>query len=306
MPSAATANSTIVLKLILGNIVRSAFTAASLILPRIESILPPMDDYAASAARVRARSIQTSATMRDLNVHGQQIRIYTWGNPAQQPYVLFAHGWSSYGLRFEAWVARLRELRFAAVTTHQHAQGLSPSSRATPPDFTRNLVSIGTHFGPASAVVGHSLGGAAAVNAMARGLRAERLILLAPAADMLEITHRFSRMIGLTTHLRARLVALFERRTSVSFEEQQGHKNVRAIGRPVLVVHDLLDTDVPWEEGERYVRHASDGRLLSTAGLGHHRIVNDSQVIDACVRFLQGEVVGERVVSSPNLPYGIS
>jgi len=63
---------------------------------------------------------------------------------------------------------------------------------------------------------------------------------------------------------------------------------------------------VPWEEGESYARHWPGARLLSTSGLGHSRIVNDAATIDAGLRFLRGEVVGERVTSSPNLPFGVA
>ena len=33
---------------------------------------------------------------------------------------------------------------------------------------------------------------------------------------------------------------------------------------------------------------------------------DDAAVIEASLRFLAGEVVGERVVSSPNLPFGMA
>ena len=49
-----------------------------------------------------------------------------------------------------------------------------------------------------------------------------------------------------------------------------------------------------------------DARLLSTRGLGHHRIAGDPAVIEAALRFLRGETVGERVVSSPNLRFGFA
>ena len=58
--------------------------------------------------------------------------------------------------------------------------------------------------------------------------------------------------------------------------------------------------------GECYARAWHGSRLLSTVGLGHNRIVDDAGVIEAGLRFLRGEAVGERVVSSPNLPYGIA
>ena len=69
-------------------------------------------------------------------------------------------------------------------------------------------------------------------------------------------------------------------------------------------VHDLADRDVPWEEGERYARFWPGARLLSVNGLGHHKIVNDPDVIAAGAAFLRGEVIGERVVSTQELVYG--
>lgn len=71
-------------------------------------------------------------------------------------------------------------------------------------------------------------------------------------------------------------------------------------------MHDVLDREVPWSEGERIARHWPGARLLSTTGLGHHRIVDDAGVIEAALRFLRGGSPGERVVSTPNLPYGLA
>jgi 23S rRNA (adenine2503-C2)-methyltransferase len=38
----------------------------------------------------------------------------------------------------------------------------------------------------------------------------------------------------------------------------------------------------------------------------YNRIADDQSVIAAALRFLRGESVGQRVVSSPNLPYGFA
>src|SRR3546814_20433818 len=89
-----------------------------------------------------------------------------------------------------------------------------------------------------------------------------------------------------------------------SFEEFQAQTNAPRICRPALIVHDLADRELPWEEGERYARFWHDSRLLSTQGLGHNRIVDNPGVIDAAERLLRGSPVGERVVSTPALPYG--
>jgi pimeloyl-ACP methyl ester carboxylesterase len=113
-------------------------------------------------------------------------------------------------------------------------------------------------------------------------------------------------MIGMGRHLSRRMFALFERTMRFAVEDLQAHNFAPRIARPALIVHDVEDREVPWSEGERYARFWSDSRLLSTRGLGHNRIVDDAGVIAAAIRFLHGETVGDRVVSSPNLPYGFA
>lgn len=306
MSSATSLNSTLVLKRVLGVLMRVIFSMVSRVLPALAvRSAARLMTTPIRTDRARASAMATSATISDLAVGENTLKIYTWGDPGLQPYVLLVHGWSSYGLRFEPWISRLREAGYAVVSFDQQAHGLSSGRRATAPDFARNLLAVGNHFGPAAGIVAHSLGGAATIRALGRGLDANRVVMIAPAGDMVAVTHRFARLVGLAEHLCGRLIRLFEARSAVTFDEQHAQNSVRAIARPLLVIHDLVDNEVPWEEGERYVRHASDARLVSTTGLGHHRIVNDNGVVDASLRFLRGEAIGSRVVSSPNLPYGI-
>jgi pimeloyl-ACP methyl ester carboxylesterase len=259
------------------------------------------------SSRARALAAPTlGARETELDIDGDKIHVYIWGDPATQPYVLFAHGWSSHGTRFLPWVERLRADGYAVVAFDQPAHGRSSGRRATLPEFAQTLEAIGRRFGPAAALVGHSLGGAAAAIAMARGLVVERAVLIAPAADPVDAALRFARVVGLPMRLGRRMVAMFESMVGASFTEFQAHYNAPRIARPALIVHDLDDREVPWAEGERYARYWPDSRLLSTRGLGHNRIAQHEDVIAAALRFLRGEAVGQRVVSTPELPYGIA
>lgn len=260
-----------------------------------------------ASTRSRALAAPTlGAREETLEVDGHAISTYVWGDLRSQPYVLFAHGWSSHGTRIARWLPQLAAAGYAVVAFDQPAHGRSPGNQATLPDFTRHLLAVGEHYGPAAAVIGHSLGGAATLLAMARGLQADRAVLIAPAADPIAAAERFARLMWIGERACQRLFAYFERSIGVSFEEQQAHRNAPAIGRPALIVHDLEDRDVPWEEGERYARYWPDSRLLTTRGLGHRRVLDDGAVIEAGMRFLHGENVGERLVSSANLPFGVA
>jgi pimeloyl-ACP methyl ester carboxylesterase len=257
----------------------------------------------------RRRALATDpgdALVRRVAVGDEQISVYVWGDPAAQPYVLLAHGWSSHGLRFLRWIGPLRDAGYAVVGFDQAAHGRSTGERTHLPQFAEVLGEIGGHYGSASAVVGHSLGGTATLLALSAGLAADRVVLIAPLADPFLAASYFGRLIGLAEHLWAHLFDEFEKSHPTRVASLQAHLMAPAIARPVLIVHDLADREVPWAEGERYARYWPDARLLTTTDLGHHRIVDDHGVIDAALRFLRGDTVGERVVSSPNLPYGFA
>lgn len=260
--------------------------------------------FASSRSRALAAPTHGARESR-LDVDGLSIATYAWGDPSRQPYVLFAHGWSSHGTRIAKWIEPLQSSGYAVVAFDQAGHGRSGGQRTTLPDFACHLMAVARHFGPAAAVIGHSLGGAAAAVALARGLQAERAVLIAPAADPLAAMERFSRFVGLGTAFAARMAAFFEARTRVPIEELQAHRNAPLIARPALIVHDLEDREVPWHEGERYARLWNGARLISTRGFGHNRIADHPGVIGDALRFLRGETVGERLVSSPNLPYGM-
>jgi pimeloyl-ACP methyl ester carboxylesterase len=261
-----------------------------------------------ASSRSRAQAAQGDADMQrgELHVNGETIATYVWGDPSNQPYALLAHGWSSFGLRFLPWVARLRAQGLAVVTFDQPGHGHSTGKLCTLPEFIATIRAIGTHYGHAALAVGHSLGGAAVTLAQDEDWHAERLILLAPAVDMKAAASRFFRLVRLGEHLRQPFYDWLLRRTGVSVEQLQVYRRLPALGQPALIVHDLDDADVPWDEGERYAQFWPGARLYTTQGLGHRRVLDAPEVIDAALAFVRGGAVGERVVGSPNLPYGLA
>ena len=55
---------------------------------------------------------------------------------------------------------------------------------------------------------------------------------------------------------------------------------------PLLVVHDRDDREVGWSDGAAIAQSWPGAELMTTTGLGHHRIVSDSAVIRQVVTFL--------------------
>src|SRR5262249_56819386 len=65
----------------------------------------------------------------------------------------------------------------------------------------------GRGVGPVHAVIGHSLGAAATVIAMAEGLNASRAVLIAPPTNLPRFAQEFARTVGLSPRSSARMVS---------------------------------------------------------------------------------------------------
>ena len=261
-----------------------------------------------STSRSRARAAQADDGMqrRELEVNNQTIATYVWGDPTQQPYALLVHGWSSFGLRFLPWVNHLREAGFAVVTFDQPGHGHSTGELCTLPDFVKTIHAIGGLYGKAALAIGHSLGGAAVTLAQGEHWHAERIVAIAPPSNMESAVERFMRFVRLGPHLRDQLIGWHEQATGVNVRDLDVRRHLPALGQPCLIVHDLDDFEVPWGEGELYARHWHNASLLTTQGLGHHKILDAPAVIDAVLAFTRGERVGNRIVASPNIEFGLA
>jgi hypothetical protein len=240
-----------------------------------------------------------------LSLRGRRIRLMRWGDPQNQPYVLIPPQDAAHADAMAPWIDVLRDAGFAVVAfAREHArQGPRTSTWL---DLANDMLEVGRRCGEAAAVVGHSLGAMSVAVALHQGLRAKRAILISAQADPHAALERFVSRTGIGSRAGACVRDLLEARMGQTLEALQAHRLASAIGIPVLVVHDLLDDEVPWHEGERFARHLSAARLLTTLDLGHHGVLADPSVLHDCVRFLAGATVGDKVVSSQNLPYGFA
>jgi pimeloyl-ACP methyl ester carboxylesterase len=81
---------------------------------------------------------------------------------------------------------------FRVVAHDGPGHGESSGHRASLPQFAQATRLVATELGPVTALVGHSLGGAAVTLALRQGLSAERAVLLAAPADVEIFSHHFA------------------------------------------------------------------------------------------------------------------
>lgn len=229
-----------------------------------------------------------SLRRQDIKVGGDWLVTYQWGDPATEPYVLFSHGWSSFGLRFAGWVPRLRAMGYAVVMFDQRAHGLSEGESSSLPDFVATLRVVGRHFGRPAAVIAHSMGAASVVLATEPAWQPERFVLIAPMLDIERSARLFVRIMGAPKGVFPHFEDAVSDRAKARFSELDVGACIPLMDAPLLVIHDRRDRETPWEDGRRYAEAWPGARLFTTEGLGHNRLVDHPSVVQEVLTFLGG------------------
>jgi pimeloyl-ACP methyl ester carboxylesterase len=234
----------------------------------------------------RLREQLLLATGQHLEVPFQTttLSVWRWG---RGPVVLLAHGWGGSAGQLQAFVQPLLNAGFTVVVFDAPAHGISGGSWASLPRLAAAIAHVAETVGPVYAVIGHSLGAAAAALAISRGMPAQRLVEVAPPADALQWFGRHARALELDERVERLARHKVERRLGVGLELLNPESIGAAVHIPSLVIHDKLDRKVPWGEGARVTRALPDATMMTTLGLGHDRIVGEPAVIEATERFLR-------------------
>lgn len=254
-----------------------------------------------TAPRRRRRPIEPPGRRVEVTVSGRRIIGESWG---EGPTVVLVHGWGGHRAQLAAFVEPLVAAGHHVVAMDapghgESAPGASGGRQATILEFAEALSAVCTAEGPTHAVVAHSIGGMASALAVRDGVACERLVLLAPMAEVTSYTHRFADQLGFGERVRARLARRIENRIGkpLSFFD------IPAMGTQpdlpsLLVVHDRDDVETPWE-GSRDIERAWPGaRLLTTTGLGHRGILRDPDVVHEVVSFTAARPGATRSLSA--------
>ena len=264
---------------------RTAFRAIGTFAPGIaarwaETIFcsPPRNE-----PRPGEEAFLATGTRMTVPAEDQDLAVWTWGSGRV---VVLTHGWGSRAGRFSAFAGALLHAGFRVVLFDAPAHGASSGRQASLPQFSRALRAVGAQVGPVHGLIGHSLGGAAVSLAMSNGLPAQRVVLLAPPADVVVFSHAFSEHLRIPHRVRNVMQQNLENRLRFRFEELHIPTLARSMTAAALIIHDRDDHDVPYAHGEEIASAWPGAQLLATTGLGHRAILRDPEVIRRTVTFL--------------------
>jgi len=270
--------------------VRAAFAILGRVAPGVAATWA-LNLFFTPRGRRRSRrigAILSAARRFDVIVGGQRVAGWSWG---EGPGVYLVHGWAGVGGQLAAFAPPLVASGFRVVTFDAPGHGASAGRRSSIVHFASALNEVVAKEGRAHAVIAHSLGAAAAVRALTRGLEVERAIFLGPTGGPRDWSERFRRHLGIPPHVMASMRERSERWLGASWADFDVPVLARSQAAPLLVFHDRDDGEVPWRDGAAIARAWPGARLVTTTGLGHLRILRDERVVSQAVAFVKGEEV---------------
>ncbi|MCL2803468.1 MAG: alpha/beta hydrolase [Micrococcales bacterium] len=225
----------------------------------------------------------------------ERLVVESWGSGDRLVYLV--HGWGGWRGQVAAFVQPLVEAGFRVIAADTAAHGDSEPGRygsdhSSGGEMIEGIENVIHHFGQPHAVIAHSLGCANICRAILDGeVRAERLVLVAPNPDMEFQANKYGRSLGFRSSTIKRMIDYMELWAKWKMSDFDV-ATMAQTGRlpPALIIHDRADKETPYDTAEQMAAAWPTARLMTTSGLGHHRILISKPVIEAATRFV---VTGE-------------
>lgn len=272
--------------------IRSLLSTSEILAPRVGARVATRL-WLTLPSPARGGELPSGGTTFEIESQRSTVRGQTWGDG---PAVYLVHGWGGRASQFAAFVEPMVDtghtvVLFDGLSHGDSDPGPSGPRSATGVELAKALTAVATRFGPAHAVVAHSMGAVASLLAMKYGwITTDKLVLLAPMNSYAKQFEPFQRHLAVGPRTRRLVDEAVARRVGVAVEEF----DVRLLaGRldptPTLLVHDTDDRQTAYDDTAALAEDLPGARLVTTSGLGHHRLLRDAQVVDEVVSFVEGD-----------------
>lgn len=219
---------------------------------------------------------------------GQQtIQGYEWGSG--EKVVLLLHGWAGRGPQLHHFIEPLNELGFKVVAIDGPAHGKSSGKSTHILHYADAILQLEKLYPNVEAIISHSFGGAASIQAIRLGLNINKLITIGTPTIGDYIISDFLRRINGSPRSGERFKQNIVKQFNRTFDEFSVMNSIEQVkGKmDMLMIHDRDDREVPIHHAQDLQSKAPWVQLHITEGLGHMRILKDKSVIEECCAFVK-------------------
>jgi pimeloyl-ACP methyl ester carboxylesterase len=223
-------------------------------------------------------------------------RIHWFKKGGSGPKILFMHGWSGRGSQFTKMMDAFVEAGFEVYTFDAPGHGDEWLPRIDMLSFIGGIHWMENKFGPFAGAIGHSIGGMALWNAIRERAAIKRLVEIGSPSSLTGVLEDFVAVLN----ARPAVAEILMGKLSADYQVAEDlFDPVRIAGLHPdvdgLLIHDAQDDEVPLAHALEMERAWKNGRLVTTEGLGHRKLLRDPGVIQLCLDFFANRSGAARV-----------
>ena len=232
------------------------------------------------------KALLKSAGQFKLNIDTRAMIGYSWGNESSNKTAVFMHGWAGKAAQPYALINALAAEGYKVFAFDGPGHGASEGTRTHVFEFVEVMQQLQEKIGDIDVLIGHSFGSIASCNALKDGLRVKKYVSLSAPTIASDILKEFSKIVNCTRTTTKIMEDLVFEEISQEFHTVSIEYIAPQIPKvPMLIMHDKDDKRVGLFNSERMHDLLPHSEFVSTAGLGHNRIMNDEQVIERVLEF---------------------
>lgn len=196
------------------------------------------------------------------------IQTYIWkGN---ETIILLIHGWESNSSRWKKILPVLKKSGSTIIAIDGPAQGLSSGKEFTIIKYAEFINIVVEKYQP-HYIIGHSMGGKASLYYQYKyqNPAIQKMVILGAPSDFKIIFNNFIGLLSLNKKISKALEKQYTALINHNFDEFTAEQFASKIDVKGLIAHDIDDTIVLFEEGEKIARSWKNVQFIETSGLGH-------------------------------------
>jgi len=203
--------------------------------------------------------------------------------------IIVSHGWADSSQSFNKMIISLVAQGYLVAAIDHIGHGKSTGNSSHLLSFIETMELLIEHFNEEririKGIVGHSMGAIATLNLPHYLLEDKKIILISSPINFFELMFEKVEQVGISRKLLKIVLVNISHKYGKKWHQLSSENHRDKLALDLTFIHDSDDRFAPLTDLESFLRDEKPS-LLTTSGLGHTRILGDTNVIDNITQVL--------------------
>jgi len=226
----------------------------------------------------RELNLLTSMGRAHINLYGQGKQV-----------IIVSHGWADSSQSFTKMITTLTEQGYLVAAIDHIGHGKSTGTKSHLLSFIETMELLIEHFNEeridVKGIIAHSMGAIATLNLPNYLLEDKKIILISSPINFFELMFEKVEQVGISRKLLKRVLEDISHKYGKKWHQLSSEYHRDKLALDFTFIHDRNDRFAPLTDVESFLQDEK-AQLVITSGLGHTRILGDTNVIDNITQVL--------------------